>query len=72
MDDTIINLIFSLVGLFVPLLFLAGFAFWIWMLVDCIQRKMTENEKILWILVIIFGSFIGALIYFFMMKNKKA
>ncbi|MFA6131953.1 MAG: PLD nuclease N-terminal domain-containing protein [Patescibacteria group bacterium] len=71
MDDTMFILIFGLMGLFIPLLGLASLAFWVWMLVDCLQRKLAENDKILWMLVIIFGNIIGALIYFFMIKNKK-
>ncbi len=45
--------------------------FWIWMLVDCLGRKFKgDNEKLLWALVIIFGGIIGAIIYYFMVKNK--
>jgi len=45
--------------------FLAMFAFWIWMLIDCATNEPSAgNEKIVWILVIIFAHWIGALIYF--------
>ena len=58
-----------------PLFFLVGLAFlifWILMIVDCIKRKFpNENDKILWILVIILTSWIGALIYYFVVKRKK-
>lgn len=47
------------------------FVFWILMLVDCLNRKFKENlDKIVWILVIIFTGFIGALIYYFIIKVK--
>ncbi len=58
-------------GLFI-LLFgivaLAGFAFWIWSLVDAIQRPDAEWEqagqnKLIWILVIVLIGFIGSIIY---------
>ena len=45
-------------------------AFWIWMIVDCAQRKFKGNEKIVWMLVIIFTKFLGAIIYFFVVKAR--
>lgn len=59
----------GVIGLFV----LAILVFWVWMLVDCIQREFPpqdQNAKIVWILVIIFAGWIGALIYFFVVKKK--
>lgn len=54
--------------IFIPLIFLfivAGFVFWIWMIVDCATKEPSEgNDKIIWILVVIFLGWIGALIYF--------
>ena len=51
--------------LFVFPLLLAFFAFWVWMLVDCIKSKaLSDGEKIAWTLVIVFTHALGALIYF--------
>jgi hypothetical protein len=61
---------FLLIGAFV----LALLAFWVWMLVDCIQRNYPPNEqnsKIVWILVIVLAGWVGALIYFFVVKKGK-
>jgi prolipoprotein diacylglyceryltransferase len=45
--------------------------FWILMLVDCIKRKFKKNDdKILWVIVIVFTQVIGALIYYFVVKRK--
>jgi RsiW-degrading membrane proteinase PrsW (M82 family) len=57
------------------LLFLAFglllFAFWIWMLVDAIKNpKLNGNQKLIWVLVIVFLNWIGALVYFFAGRNK--
>jgi uncharacterized membrane-anchored protein len=56
------------------LLFLTGllfFVFWIIMLIDAITRKFKEDsEKVIWVLVIIFTAFIGALIYYFVVYEK--
>lgn len=52
-------------------IFLLGFILWIWILVDCIKRDFkNENEKLLWILILIFAHWIGALIYYFLVKRK--
>jgi len=60
--------------LFVLLIFailFLGSIFWIWMLVDAIiSRTLPDNEKILWVLVIFFTHFIGALIYFFVGRRR--
>ncbi len=55
-----------------PLIGLALTAFWIWMLVDCAVNEPSEgNDKIVWMLVIIFTYFIGALIYFFVRRPTR-
>lgn len=41
------------------------FAFWIWMIIDCIKRKFkNDGEKIIWIILIIFTFWIGAIAYY--------
>jgi len=50
---------------------LACFAFWIWMLIHAITNKgLTDTEKIIWVLVVLFLHVLGALIYFFMGRPK--
>lgn len=45
--------------------------FWIFMIVDVVKRKFKEeNEKVIWILVIVLAGIIGALVYYFVVKNK--
>ena len=42
------------------------FAFWVWMLIDAIKsRSLSDTEKLVWVLVILFTHFLGAIIYFF-------
>jgi hypothetical protein len=43
--------------------------FWFWMLVDCLKRKRFE-DKLVWVLVLILLNFIGALLYYFLVKSK--
>lgn len=57
-------------GILVVALPLLGF--WIWTLVDCLQNETSENnEKLLWMLLIIFTEVIGAAIYFFVRRPKR-
>ena len=48
---------------------LAGFIFWIIMLVDCLRRDF--KDKTIWILLMIFLSFLGSILYFFMVKKAS-
>ena len=50
-----------------------GLIFWIYMLVDVIQRKNweDENQKILWVLVVVLAGWIGAIIYYFVVKRPS-
>ena len=51
---------------------LLGTIFWIWMLVDCATKESDQgNNKIVWILIILFTHFIGALIYFFTRRLRR-
>ena len=50
---------------------LAAFAFWIWMLIHAITNKgLNDTEKLIWVLVVLFLHFIGALIYFFVGRPR--
>lgn len=45
------------------------FIFWIWMIVDSIQRRFRNDiEKIIWAIVAILGGWMGALIYYFVIR----
>jgi hypothetical protein len=60
--------------IFFPLLLvgLAFFVFWIWMLVDCATKEPSQgNDKIIWILIIVFTHWIGALIYFLVRRPER-
>ena len=62
--------VFFLILLFCGLAILL-FIFWIMMIIDCVKRKFKdENDKIVWILVLVFLHIIGAIIYYFVVKRK--
>lgn len=55
-----------------PLLGVIAFIFWIWMLIDCVKNPaLVDNQKIVWILIVVFLNGFGALLYFFIARSKK-
>lgn len=67
------EIIFILLALFVLPLTLLGFVFWIWMLIDSIKNeRLREGEKIAWVLVIALTHVLGAIIYFFAGRSRRA
>ena len=62
---------FSLL-IFVPIILLLTTIFWVWMIVDCaVNEPPNDNNKIVWILIIIFTHFIGAIIYFLVRRPQR-
>lgn len=65
-----LGLLFLLLG---GLLSLACFAFWLWMLIHAIGNKsLSDGERIVWVLVIIFLPLIGGILYFLIGRPKGA
>jgi hypothetical protein len=63
---------FELILLFVLGLMVAGTIFWIWMLIDCaINKRISETQKIIWVVVIFFTHLLGALLYFFLGRSAR-
>jgi uncharacterized membrane protein YsdA (DUF1294 family) len=61
----------GIIGILVAIIL---FAFWVWMIVDCAMREYRNNvEKVIWLLAIIFFGWIGALVYFLVVRliNEK-
>lgn len=60
--------------LFLPLVGvgLLAFAFWVWMLVECATKEAsTGNDKLIWVLVLLFTHLLGALLYFFVRRPRR-
>ncbi|MBI2146571.1 PLDc_N domain-containing protein [Candidatus Woesearchaeota archaeon] len=66
--------LFGLLGLFWIIIIgalIALFIFWVMMIVDVAQRKFPEpNQQLIWILVVVLAGYIGAIIYYFVIKRK--
>jgi len=57
--------------LFFGCLGIISFLVWIAALIDCVKRQFDgENEKLIWVLIIVLAGWIGALIYFCIGKEK--
>ncbi len=62
---------FSL-GLFTwQALILVSIGLWIYCLIDILKNKFEQNDKIIWILVVILLPILGSILYLFIGKNKK-
>ena len=46
-------------------------AFWLWMLVDAVASPMDFGTKVLWVLLIVFLGFLGALAYAVMGRGAR-
>jgi hypothetical protein len=62
--------IFLPIMLFWMIITFLALIFWIWMLVDCLTRKKFE-DKLIWVLVLVFLNVLGAILYYFLVKHKK-
>jgi hypothetical protein len=59
-------------GFIVLCVFLFCCAFWIWMIIDCATKEPSEgNDKLVWIVIIVFTHIIGALIYYFVRRPRR-
>jgi len=64
--------VFLGLGAFGLILALVLGLFWVWMLIDAFtNRSLDDVAKIVWVLVIFFLPFLGALAYFFMGRGSK-
>jgi hypothetical protein len=69
MDKTITDFAF---GLFIwQSLILFSIGLWIYCLIDILKNKFEQNDKIIWILVVILLPILGSILYLFIGKNKK-
>ena len=63
--DQLISLLFGVTAL-------CGGMFWLWMLAECATRESNVgNTKIVWILIILFASVFGALLYWFIRRPQR-
>jgi hypothetical protein len=67
-----IPLAIPLIILCVMGLIIVGTIFWIWMLIDCvINKRISDSQKVAWIVTMIFTHMIGALLYLFLGRSGQ-
>jgi hypothetical protein len=57
--------------LLILIVVLVGGSLWVWMIIDCATHEPSGTDKIVWILIILLGSFIGALIYLLVRRPNR-
>jgi hypothetical protein len=67
------NGFFNMTFIMLPMILFGifSFIFWLAMLIDCALNETDSNERLLWIIIIIFTNFIGAVIYFFIRRANR-
>lgn len=69
---TLVVLLYIGLMIFMAVTGLALLAFWVWMLIDCLQNEPSEgNDKVTWTLVIILANWVGALLYFAIRRPQR-
>ena len=64
--------IFEILTILVLLMFIGASVLWVWILVDCISKEPSQgNGKVVWILVIIFIPWMGALLYLLARRPQR-
>lgn len=62
---------FTIMFLFFALA-VALFVFWVWTIVDCVQRKFdNNNERLVWILLIVLLGLIPSVLYYFLVMREN-
>ncbi len=63
---------FAGLGIFAIVFLIAASIFWLWMLIDALANpRLQPIEKLVWVLVIFFLHFIGALVYFVVGRQQR-
>ncbi|MCA9014318.1 MAG: PLDc_N domain-containing protein [Planctomycetaceae bacterium] len=61
-----------LFGLITAVIGILATVFWIWMLIDCLKNEPSiGNDKIIWALVIVFLSYLGAILYYLVRRPER-
>ncbi|SNQ60481.1 PLDc N-terminal domain-containing protein [Candidatus Methanoperedens nitratireducens] len=72
-----IGISIGVMGIILILAVIVLLIFWLWMLIDCLKRPDEKfaiggnNARLIWVLVIIFIGFIGALLYYFLIIKRN-
>ena len=73
MFASVFGLFFCGIYIFAALVSLALTGLWIYALIDVIRRESweTDNEQLMWVVIILVTGFVGAIIYYVMVMRKR-
>ena len=57
--------------LIILFLLLIPFALWLWALIDCLKSDFDNNNKLVWVILIILIPLLGAILYLAIGRNQK-
>ena len=69
MDELLTDFSFGL--LIWQLLILVAIGLWIYCLIDILKSKFEQNDKIVWVLVVVLLPILGSLLYLVIGRKKK-
>lgn len=55
----------------IVILFLIGFIPFIFAFIDILKNEFTGNNKLIWIIVVLFAPLLGSIIYFYIGTKQK-
>ncbi|HEV7766536.1 MAG TPA: PLDc N-terminal domain-containing protein [Thermoanaerobaculia bacterium] len=58
-------------SLLLLLLIPLGFVFWIMMLIEAVTKEPEGQDRLIWVIIIVFTFIIGALLYFFVRRPAR-
>lgn len=65
----VLSIFFIFFFLIIPVLAILALVFWVFMLVDAATREYkNDNDKVVWVLIVALLNFLGAAIYYFVIK----
>jgi hypothetical protein len=53
------------------IIFIATLIFWVWTLIDILTSKFKGNEKIVWLIAVLFLNLFGAFLYLIIGRGEK-
>ncbi|MCO5380828.1 MAG: PLDc N-terminal domain-containing protein [Methanosarcina barkeri] len=63
---------FSYVFILFAFIGLLSFVFWIWILLDCVERETDiGNTRLIWVIIIVLTYIVGAFLYYLIRRPKR-
>ena len=73
MAEFVTVLAFSLITgfMFFGMFYILLIVFWIYMLIDCVKSEDDNITKLMWVLILLYGSWVGAIVYYYIKKPEN-